>query len=820
MDAIVKPDVSALSLEERASLTAGRTMFSTARIEAIDLRPVHMADGPMGVASIRADERDISVMTPCGTALAASWDLDLVRRIGALVGEEARRMGVQVLLAPNLGIPRSPLAGRAFETFSEDPFLTGAMGAAWVEGIQSQGVGACVKHLVCNDSETQRDHMNAVVDDRALREVYLLPFEMAVKTGAWGVLMAYNKVNGTHCVEHPLLINDILKTEWGFDGFVVSDWFGTFDTARSAKAGLDLEMPGPARVFGPALAKAVAAGEVDGSRLDDAAERIVRLAGRVGSLGQDALPATPSRPDDAINALLVEAAAAGFVLLKNRDTLLPVDPSTRRTIAVIGPNATAPCYQGGTFAKIGLRPGKATPLEAIQARFGDQCDVVHAPGVDPQPRLPSLPAKPIQDRGDGDLGMTVAYFAGHDFAGEPLAVETRNTNSLAWFGALPGVGPMDREAGVRASGVFTPADDGLHRFYVGGTGSVRLRVDGEVVFAKETRLEPKDMMGALKSGVADTVEVTLQAGVAITVEAELLTSPGRAQGLWYGVRPPGEPDEMLAQAVSLAKTADVVFLVVGETPDAGVESIDRPDTLLTARQIDLIHKVTAANPSTVVIVNAAHAVDLTCADNAAAVMMTWYPGEAFGVALAKVLAGDLEPGGRLPISFAQREADYPAFDLTPDAQADLVLTDGWLVGYRGFQAKGKQPRHAFGEGLGYGAFAYEAVRILPRADGGFDVEVDVRNIGARAAKAVVQVYVSAVDIDNPILQLKGFDALKLSPGQTSTARTTLDLRAFSHWAGEAGWTIAPGRHAIHVGSDVGGAQGYDFVTPQDPGATT
>lgn len=820
MDAIAKPATPVLSLEEQASLTAGRTMFSTAEIASIDLKPVNMADGPMGVASIRADERDISVMTPCGTALAASWDLDLVRRIGALVGEDARRMGVQVLLAPNLGIPRSPLAGRAFETFSEDPFLTGAMGAAWVEGIQSQGVGACVKHLVCNDSETQRDQMNAVVDDRALREVYLLPFEMAVKTGAWGVLMAYNKVNGTHCVEHPLLINDILKTEWGFDGFVVSDWFGTFDTVRSAKAGLDLEMPGPGRIFGPALAQAIEAGQVSQARLDDAANRIIRLADRVGRLGGGASPAAPSRLDVEINALLVEAAAAGFVLLKNRQALLPVDPGMRRTIAVIGPNATAPCYQGGTFAKIGLRPGKATPLEAIQARFGDTCDIVHAPGVDPQPRLPSLPVAPTLSLGDGDQGMSVTYYAGHDFAGPPLAAETRNTNSLAWFGVLPGVGPLDRPAGVRASGVFTPQASGPHRFYVGGTGSVRLRVDGQAVFAKETHLEPKDLMGALKSGVADTVEVFLRAGQAVAVEIDLLTNPGRAQGLWYGVRPPGEPEEMLADAVALAERADLVFLVVGETPDAGVESIDRPDTRLTVRQIELIERVTAANPQTAVIVNAAHAVDLTCCDAAAAVMMTWYPGEEFGSALAKVLAGDLEPGGRLPVSFAQAESDYPAFDLTPDGQGDLVLADSWLVGYRGFQAQGRRPRHAFGEGLGYGAFAFLAVRILPSADGGFDVEVDVRNTGARAAKAVVQVYVSALDSATPVLQLKGFDTLRLDPGAVGLARAHLDLRAFSHWSGQAGWEITPGRHAIHVGSDVDSAQGYHWVTPQSPSAAS
>lgn len=810
--------LSTLSVEEKARLTAGQTMFGTATIASIGLRAVNMADGPMGVASTRVDERDVSIMTPCGTALAASWDPDLVRRIGALVGAEARRMDVQVLLAPNLGIPRSPLAGRAFETFSEDPFLTGVLGAAWVEGIQSQGVGACVKHLVCNDSETQRDRMNAVVDERALREVYLLPFEMAVKTGAWGVLMAYNKVNGAHCVEHSLLIKDILKGEWGFDGFVVSDWFGTFDTVRSAEAGLDLEMPGPGRVFGSALARAVTDGVAPEERLDDAAARMLRLAERTGRLGSPQTEALPA-DGEAIDTLLTEAAAAGFVLLRNRHRLLPIRPEAGRKIAVIGPNAAHPCYQGGTFAKIGLRPHARTPLAAIKDLYGAKAEVAVALGVEPLHRLPPIDVSPVLSLGDGDRGMTVSYYAGHDFTGPALASETRDTNSLTWFGVLPGVGPLDRETGVRASGVFEPTQTGVHRLYVGGTGSVRLWIDGQLVLDHAARIEPKDLMGVLKSGVAEHVDIALTAGTKVRIDADLLAAPGRAQGLWYGVKPPTNPTQLLEEAVAAASAADAVFLLVGETSDAGVESMDRADTFLPAAQVELVERITAANPNTVVIVNAAHAVDLSCADQAAAIMMTWYPGEAFGPALAKTLAGELEPGGRLPVSLAQREADYPAFDLTPDNKGDLRLTDSWLVGYKGFQAHNREPRYAFGEGLGYGAFRYEAVRITPDDNGGFDVEVWVRNLAEVEAKAVVQVYVSAVEGERPILQLRGFEALRLGANSEGVARIKLPPRAFAEWVPGAGWRTTPGRHAIHVGPDVRRAEGYDFVTPQAIGAT-
>lgn len=811
MDAIATI-LAQLSLEDKASLSAGQSMFGTASVEAVGLQPVQMADGPMGVASTRVDERDVSVLTPCGVALAASWDPDLVRRIGALVGAEARKLGVNVLLAPNLGIPRSPLAGRAFENFSEDPYLTGVLGAAWIEGIQSQGVGACAKHLVCNDSETQRDQMNAVVDERALREVYLLPFEMAAASGAWGMLMAYNKLDGTHCVEHTFLIQDVLKGEWGFDGFVVSDWFGTFDTERSALAGLDLEMPGPARVFGSKLAEAVAQGRVPEQRVDDAAGRVLRLAQRTGKLG--AVEAQPARQgnEDAIASLLIEAAAAGFVLLKNKGGLLPREAAPGR-IAVIGPNAASPCYQGGTFAKIGLRPGVSTPLDAIRARYADHCEITYAPGVEPDYRLPPMDVRPAQPLQDGERGMTVGYYSGHDFSGLPLAVETRNANSLTWFGVLPGVGPMVRSAGIRASGIFEVVEPGVHRFFVGGTGSVRLWIDGELLLAEDKQIEPKDLMGVLKSGVASWVDVDLSPGAQVRIDAELLTSPGRAQGFWYGVKPPAEPEAMLGQAEALARQADTVFLIVGETSDSGVESMDREDTQLPASQIALIGRVLAANPNTVVIVNAAHAVDLSCADAARAVMITWYPGEGFGEALAAVLAGDLEPSGRLPVTFAAQEADYPAFDLTPDAAGDLHLTDSWQVGYKGLQAKGTDPRHAFGEGLGYGDVRYEGVTITEPPGGGFDVAVSVRNVGRRATKAVVQVYVSAVESDAPVLQLRGFAALRLAPGAADVAQIHLPPRAFCHWQAGEGWRVTPGRHAIHVGPDVRRAEGYDFVAP-------
>ncbi|MEE3623552.1 glycoside hydrolase family 3 C-terminal domain-containing protein [Nitrospirillum sp. BR 11752] len=792
-------DVSALSLDDKARLTTGAAMWSTAALPQAGIPPVKMADGPMGIASGRVDERDVSTLTPCGTALAASWDPALVRRVGALVGEEARRLGVQAVLAPNLNLPRSPLAGRAFEMFSEDPWLTGEIGAAWIEGIQSRGVAAVAKHLVCNDSETERNAMDAVVDERTLREVYLLPFERAVSTGVWGILAAYNRVNGTHCVEHPLLLRDIVKGQWGFDGFLVSDWFGTLDTDASAIAGLDLEMPPMTGRFGPALAAAVREGRVAPARVDDAAARVARLAARTHA-------GVVSPHEDDAPALLTEAAAAGFVLLKNEGALLPLAPRPGLTIAVIGPNALAPCYQGGTFAKIAVRPDALAPLDAIRARYGQDCTVLFEPGVDPQPRLPAMPVTALDGTG---RGMTVEYFTSHDLDQAPNRTETRDTNSLTWFHGMDGAPPLDRPGTVRASGLLTPTQDGPHTFHVGGTGPVRLLLDGVEVFRRDDAVPPSDIMGVLKAGEADTVTQALVAGQAVRVVVELRYAPARAHGLWYGVRGPDNPAELLERAVAAASRADTVFLIVGETQDAGVESKDRPDTRLPAGQAELIRRVVAANPNTAVLVNVAHALDLSWAEGVPALMITWYPGEMFGPAIAAVLAGDREPGGRLPLTFAAQDGDYPAYDLTPDEDGRVRYAEGRHIGYRHFAARGLAPCHGLGEGLGYTTFAYGHPVAAPAADGAVTIMVPVRNTGARAGKTVVQVYVTSPEEDGtpPIPRLRAIAPLVLAPGAEATAVLTLDARAFSHWdVGRQGWRTAPGGHAISVGPSLAAAR--------------
>jgi beta-glucosidase len=773
--------------DEQAALTAGAAMWCTLAIPEAGIPACTMADGPMGVASGRVDERDVSILTPCPTALGASWDAALVARIGALVGGEAVERGIDLILAPNINLARSPLAGRAFEYFSEDPWLTGLLGAAWIRGLQSTGTGAVAKHLVCNDSETDRDRMNAVVDERTLREVYLLPFELAAQAGCAGLLTAYNRVNGAWCAESRHVITDICKQEWGFSGACISDWFGTHSTQGSLAGGLDLEMPGPARFLGAKSAAAIESGAVAPARVRDAAARVAATARRfTGEKTQHYSPVQAER-------LLLEASAAGFTLLKNDQDLLPLSPGRERKLAVIGPNAASPCYQGGTFAKIAAKPDVVSPVDAIRARYGAHATILFEPGVDPQPRLPSMPVTPARNIGDDARhGMTIDYFASREIAGDPVASETRNTNSLVWFVGVHELGVFTSPAAIRASGFYTATQSGPHRVYLGGTGAVRMLVDGREVLRRDEEVAASDTMGKLKRGDADEAEIMFTAGQTVPITVEFRYSVARVQVLWYGLRGPDTAQSMLSRAVAAARAADAVILVVGETSDSSVESKDRADTHLAAVQIRLIEAITAANPRTAIIANVGHAFDTSWEDRAAALMLTWYPGQEFGPALAAVLAGDLEPGGRLPVTIAASEQDYPAFGLTPDLQGDLHYTEGTLIGYRGLQAKALAPRHAFGAGFGYARFTLTDAAITGSMANGATVSVTVRNVSGVAGSEVVQVY-----RDMPELTLIGFAKIALKPGEAGTVLIDLPRRRFETW--RDGWHLVDAPARVLVG---------------------
>ena len=805
--------VRKLSIEEKAGLTSGIDAWHAAGAPSIGLGPMVTLDGPNGVRGMTFPVGSTATCTPCGTALGATWDVNLVREIAARIGSEAKRSGVHYMLGPVLNLVRSPLGGRDFEAYSEDPILTALLGVAYVEGMQSAGVAATPKHFVANESETQRTSVDCRVDERTLREVYLVPFEAVVRAGAWSIMAAYNRVNGTYCSDHDHLVGEILKREWAWDGVLMSDWEAMHNTVAAAVAGLDLEMPGPPRWFGPALAEAVRRGEVSEAVLDDKARRMLLLAARVGVLTADGVgvagsgvapeldPSKPWHLSDADAAALVRRAASeSFVLLAN-DGILPLAPAGIRKLAVIGPNAAEPCAQGGGAAHIPA-PATVTPLDGLRAALPG-VEIVHEPGCRIDLFLPPLTAMDVRDL-DGKPGLTIEFWRGQEPVGAPVASWHVDSSEVHLFGDLP-AGLAQEDFSVRLSGRLIPAESGAHEISLRGFGGRRLKVDGVVATDLWDAAPGKSVPTALFEGRQDRSTFELQAGKAILVEAELHSALPAPCLLAIGCHSPQEIDG-LERAVAAAKAADVAIVVVGNDEAWESEGRDRKTVKLPGRQDELVERVAAANPRTIVVVNAGCPMDLPWADRVAAVVYAWLPGQEFGNALADVLLGTSEPGGRLPFTIAAHASDYPSLSTTPGEQERLVYTEGINVGYRHFDAADIEPRFCFGHGLSYTQIEFEALEVgsncLPDGDAA-ELRVRMRNVGTRAGKEVIQVYVADMEssLPRPVRELKGFAAVHLEPGESIDVFLVLEDRDMACWDEvSGGWRIEPGRFEIQVGA--------------------
>ncbi len=462
--------IEQLTLDEKAAMTAGVDMWHTAAVERLGIPALKVTDGPAGTRGERWTGGQ-SAAFPCGTALGATWDPDLVHEVGTRLGVETRRKRAHVLLAPTVNTHRHPLAGRNFECYSEDPHLSARTAVAYITGVQSQGVGCSVKHFVANDSEFERMTISSEVDERTLRETALVAFEAAVReAGAWSVMTAYNRLNGTYCSEHEWLVETLLKQEWEFDGFVVSDWYGTHSTAPAANAGLDVEMPGPAQWFGAKLAQAVRGGEVDEKRVDDKVRRILTVLERAGALDGRAPTEPEESVDDPVDRDVARRAArASFVLLQNRGNALFLERVN--TLAVIGPNADVAQIMGGGSARVPTHP-IVTPLDALRDRFAD-VEIVHERGCTNHKRIPAL------DAGRSAQPPVIEYYAGREFAGEPVLVEDAQRAWFSWMGPVGGGVPEDFSARVRAT--IVPPESGGWTFSVVQAGRARLYFEGDLL---------------------------------------------------------------------------------------------------------------------------------------------------------------------------------------------------------------------------------------------------------------------------------------------------------------------------------------------------
>ena len=787
--------LDAMTLEEQVSLLAGADFWRTVAIPRLNIPALKVTDGPAGARGggpLVGGKQTAAF--PVGIALGSTWNVDLLREVGAYLAQEAKDKGASALLGPTINIFRSTLNGRNFENYAEDPFLAGQLAVAYTQGLQAEGVAATIKHFAGNESEYQRNTINSEIPERAFRELYLLPFEMAVKAGgAWAIMSAYNKLNNLYCSENPWLLNEILRNEWGFDGLVMSDWGGTHSAGASVRAGLDLEMPGPARARANLLAEAEA-DDATRAAVRAAARNVLRLLERTGTLAaprdvRDDVERDQEHP--ATRALIRRAGAEGTVLLKNEGNLLPLPANAK--VAVIGPNAATAQVMGGGSAQMNAHR-KVSPLDGLREALG-ATNVAYAIGCDNDKFLP-IP----------DVVMQIDYRAADGAA--VLAHEVRPLGEVMWF-ALPAGVPSDFRANLTTT--LNIAEAGKYDFSLTSAGLSRLSIDGEAVIDNWTNFTA----GITYFGFgSDEVRAsrTLSAGDhAIVIEftpQKVDVGSAPLSAVRFGFRKP-LPENSVQEAARVAAEADYALVCIGTNGDWETEGVDRWGLALPGQQDSLVQAVAQANPHTIVLLQTGGPVLMPWLADVSAVVQAWFPGQEAGYAIADVLLGHAEPGGRLPQTFPARLADDPVHPETsnrqyPGEDGHVAYREGLFIGYRHVDYAGLTPLFPFGFGLSYTTFRYSNLRLSAETfDEQLTVSVDITNTGTRAGQEIVQVYVRdpEAQLERPEKELKGFVKLALAPAETKTATVTLDHRSLAYWDDQQHtWIAEAGAFEVLVGS--------------------
>jgi beta-glucosidase len=785
--------MSKMTLDEKIAMVHGATYTPyTGYIpgnKRLCIPPLKMQDGPAGVRLAGTTQ------LPSGTAVAASFDRSVAKSFGSLIGAENKAKGVDVALGPTINIVRDPRWGRAFESYGEDPFLAGEIGAADVLGIQSQGVMGQVKHLAVYNQETNRNTAsdNAIVSDRTVREIYTSAFDTVVsKSDPASAMCSYSAVNGAFACENAYL-NNIMKNEFGFKGFTVSDWGGTHSTVASANAGLDVEMP-DGTYFGSALKAAVQEGQVATSRIDDMVGRILAQEFRFGLFehpSPDSPNALASTPDHVATAR--STAEHGTVLLKNANGVLPLSSSKTRSIAVIGDGAGVDTLtNGGGSAQID-GTGVVTPYQGIKARAGSSATVTYSQGDAGPTGYPTIDSSYFTPPSGTGHGLQGDYYAGTTkdtpLTGTPTASRVDPQVKFSWNGAAPAPGVAGANFSTKWTGTLTPPVSGTYTFGLGSDDGSRLLINGNVVIDNWNYQQYTNKTG----------QVTLTAGQPVQIEVDFFQGTGDAL-VNLGWLLPNQ--DLAGDAAAAAAKADVavVYANLNESEASDLSDIDLP-----AEQNALIEKVAAANPNTIVVLNTGSAVTMPWLDKVAGVFEAWYPGQQAGSAIASLLYGDVNPSGKLPVTFPKSLSQVPAATDAqwPGTNGTVQYSEGLNVGYRHYDAKDLTPLFPFGYGLSYTSFAFSNLRVSASTlseNGHLSVTADVTNTGQRAGADVAQLYLSVpASTGEPPKQLKGFERVYLQPGQKQKVTFTISAKDASYWSAAHRWSLGEGTYKVLVG---------------------
>ncbi|KAJ1309318.1 hypothetical protein OPQ81_004979 [Rhizoctonia solani] len=777
----VEKVLTSLSLAEKTRLLAGVGWWHTYAIERLGIPALRLTDGPNGARGTKFFEGVPGACFPGATGLAASWDLEYLHTVGKTIALDCKDKGAHVLLGPTVNIQRSPLGGRGFESYSEDPLLSGHMARAFIDGLQSEGVAATIKHFVANDSEFERMSISSEVSTRALREIYLRPFELAcreTKNPAWALMTAYNRVNGVHASENKYLLDTILRKQWGWEGLIMSDWFGTTSADASIKAGLDLEMPGPAIWRGDALQRCVVAQKVRLPEIDERARQVLKLINKVVASGIPEDAQEIGNPTEEIVGKLREAAGYSNVLLKNDSNILPLKCSELTSIAVIGPNADAPVFSGGGAAN--LRPYQhTTTLEGIRNALkdtGHDVKVQHVIGARSHKLVPLLGLKQLKTK-EGKPGFDIEWFH-QDPVENPNADRVHyihGTHSSMWFvDNLPEY--LNPKCWATITAIYTPEFSGKHEFGVSADGLADLYLDGKKIIDNSTNPTPgsaffgtgtTEVLATVDLEAGNPVEIVLQYASSVFArekgipESEFGTLINSRGGCRFGGGPTFTTNEGIEDAIQAAKGADVAIVVIGlnnggyrgitflfashqpnSFGDWESEGHDRADMSLPGATDQLVSAVLEANKRTVVVVISGTPVAMPWASTASTVIQSFYGGGESGNGLADVLFGKVNPSSKLPLSFPKRDEDVPSYLNFPGENGKILYAEGVFVGYRHYETFKKEVLFPFGHGLSYTKFEYQDISLSGTigVNSTVEVSVTVRNVGQMPGREVVYVY--------------------------------------------------------------------------------
>jgi len=792
-----------MTLEEKIDLLGGTHFFDVPGIARLGLPDLHTADGPFGVRN----DGPATAMAG-GIALAATWNEALATQVGAQIARDARAKGKHFLLGPGVNIYRTPLNGRNFEYFGEDPFLASRMAVGYVKGMQRQGVCATIKHFLGNNSEFGRHTTDSNIGERALREIYLPAFEAAVKEAqVCSVMDSYNLANGEHMTQNGAFNNDLLKKEWQFPGIVMSDWDATYDTLGAANGGLDLEMPSGKFLNREALIPLIKAGKVSQATIDDKVRRILREEFRFDWSDRPAADVDIPRYNEQGREVALEAARQGIVLLKNGGNVLPLDRTKIKSIAVIGPDAYPAVPVGGGSAQV-------TPFHAVSFLEGISSYVRGAAKVYSSHGIPSLKKIALETNfavsPGGAHGMKVEVFDNQNLEGSPTRTgtdehinfgEPLNIPAISEEDFVPGPLPPDQPTSIRWTGFYTAAATGNYEIVVQQAGfsdcGYRLFLDGKLI---------RDSWTLTKSIVEDTVASLDTSPHKLVLEYH---SAGGFGGAFVRLGIARQGNWVDPKAVELATKADVVLLTVGYDPSTETEGFDRTFQLPPG-QDELIRKIASVNKNTIVVVSSGGAVDMSSwLDRVPGLIQAWYPGQEGGRALAEILFGEVNPSGRLPVTFEKKWEDNPSHDYYyPIAGTNRIdYKDGVFVGYRGYEKNHVKPLFPFGYGLSYTTYKFSDLKISPPVVGTAQsravVSFSLTNTGTRAGATVGEVYLSESrsSISRPLKELKGFAKVDLKPGETQQVQVPLNDRAFCSYDEKTSqWRAHAGIYEVMVGS--------------------